>query len=335
MTFDGHPDARFFGTPVRPRRILGMMHLLLLLLQAPLLQTPTPPPLTVDEIMARVAENQDRARQARTEWVYQQDVLARLHRSNGKLAREETWKYVVTPQAKGFRKEMQHFEGQYEHKGKMIPYDHPHYEYKGIDVDGDLISDLGEAFGAEETHNEETYNGESYNGETHKDEAAGSHVHVHADEGDASANLFPLTKAEQRGYTFKLEGREEYRGMDVYRVSFRPGHPSESDHGGGDADWKGEAIIEAAEFQPVVVTTGLAWGIPGAVKVLLGTDLHHFGFKITYKKVADGVWFPEVYGGEFYLKALFLYKRTFSISVKNSEFRKTDVSSKVAFETPQ
>ena len=270
-----------------------MMPLLLLLL----LQSA--PPLTVDEIMARVAENQDRAKQARTEWVYRQDVLARMHRSNGKLAREESWQYVVAPRAKGFNREMQHFQGQYELKGKMISYDHPHYQYKGTDVDGDLISDLSEAFGGDETH----------------------------DDG-ARANLFPLTKGEQKGYIFTLEGREDYRGTDVYRVSFRPSHPGE------DSDWKGEAIIDAAEFQPVVVTTGLAWGIPGAVKVLLGTDLHHVGFKITYKKVADGVWFPSVYGGEFYLKALFLYKRTVSISVQNSEFRKTDVSSKIAFETP-
>ena len=70
-----------------------MMLLLLLLLQAA-----APPPLTVDEIMARVAENQDLAKQARTEWVYQQDVLARLHRSNGKLAREEAKIAFETPQ---------------------------------------------------------------------------------------------------------------------------------------------------------------------------------------------------------------------------------------------
>jgi hypothetical protein len=271
-----------------------MMHLLLLLLQA------APPPLTVDEIMARVAENQDRARQARTEWVYQQDVLARLHRSNGKLAREEAWQYVVTPRAKGFHKHLQHFEGQYELKGKMISYDHPHYEYKSIDVDGDLISDLGEDFANER----------------------GSKDGVGTD-------LFPLAKKDQAAYAFTLEGREDYRGTDVYRVSFRPRHPGYDE---GEGDWKGEAIIDATEFQPVVVTTGLAWGVPVAVKALLGTDLHHVGFKITYKKVAEGVWFPDVYGGEFYLKALFLYKRTVSVSVRNSDFRKTDVSSKIAFD---
>jgi hypothetical protein len=272
-----------------------MMHLFLLLL----LQSAAPP-LTVDEIMARVAENQDRAKQARTEWVYQQDVLARLHRSNGKLAREESWKYAVTPQAKGFYKEMQHFQGQYERRGKMIPYDHPHYQYKSIDVDGDIISDLGQDFANDESSND-----------------------------GVGTDLFPLTKKDQSGYMFTLEGREDYRGTDVYRVSFRPSHSGES------GDWKGEAIIDAVEFQPIVVTTGLAWGIPTAVKALLGTDLHHVGFKITYKKVADGVWFPAVYGGEFYLKALFLYKRTFSISVQNNEFRKTDVSSKIAYEAPQ
>jgi hypothetical protein len=279
-----------------------MMHLLfLLLLQA---APPLTPSLTIDEIMARVAENQDRAKQARTEWVYQQDVLARLHRSNGHLAREESWKYVVTPTPTGFHKEMQHFQGQYERSGKMIPYDHAHFEYKSIDVDGDLISDLGEDFANEQSSKD-----------------------------GVGADLFPLTKKDQAGYLFTLEAREDYRGTDVYRISFRPRHKGISDDDG--SDWKGEAIIDAAEFQPVVITTGLAWGIPMAVKALLGTDLHHVGFKITYKKVADGVWFPEVYGGEFYLKALFLYKRTVSISVKNSEFRKTDVSSKIAFETPQ
>jgi hypothetical protein len=279
----------------------GMMHLFLLLLQAV-----APGPLTVDEIMARVAENQDRAKQARTEWVYQQEVLARMHRSNGKLAREESWQSVITPKPKGFDKQVLHFEGKYEHKGQFVSYDHPHYEYKSLDVDGDLISDLGEDFANDQGSND-----------------------------GVGTDLFPLTKKDQAGYVFTLEGREDYRGTEVYRITFRPKRGNETSHGESQGDWKGEALIDVAEFQPVVVTTGLAWGIPGAVKALLGTDLHHVGFKITYKKVADGVWFPAVYGGEFYLKALFLYKRTFSISVKNTDFRKTDVSSKIAYETPQ
>ena len=67
-------------------------------------------------------------------------------------------------------------------------------------------------------------------------------------------------------------------------MSFKPKPKTE------DADWKGEALIDTQEFEPVLVTTALGWNMPGAVKVLLGTDIQHLGFKITYKKVADGVW---------------------------------------------
>ena len=256
-------------------------------------------PLTIDEIMARVAENQTRAEDARTQWVYAQDVMARMHRSNGKLAREESSQYVVTPTATGIKRERQHFEGKYENKGKLISYDHDHYEYKGVDIDGDLISDMVEDFTSDKS----------------KDGIRNS--------------LFPLTAKQQKHYVYKLERREDYRGTSVYRVSFAPKHGEE------DADWKGEVLIDAAEFQPLVVTTSLAWNMPGAVKVFLGTDIRNVGFKVTYKKVADGVWFPATYGGEFSVKGLFLYKRTISLSVRNDDFKKADVASKVTFETPK
>jgi len=141
-----------------------------------------------------------------------------------------------------------------------------------------------------------------------------------------SKGMFPLTAKQQAKYIYKLEGLEDYRGTSVYRVSFRPKPKTE------DADWKGEALIDAAEFEPILVTTALGWHIPGAVKILLGTDIQHLGFKITYKKVADGVWFPVTYGGEFYVRGLFLYKRNISISMKNDDFRRTEVDSKVTFE---
>lgn len=276
-----------------------MTHLpLLLLLLQPAAQTGGP--VTIDDLMARVAENQDRAQDSRKDWIYQQDVLVRMHRSNGKLAREEEWKYLVTPTPSGLKRERQAFEGKYELKGKFISYDQPHHEYKGLDIDGDLISDIGEDFG---------------NDKNSKD--------------GISAELFPLTKKEQTRYTFKLEAHEDYRGTDAYRVTFRP-KPGEE-----KGDWKGEAIIDAAEFQPIVVTTGLAWGIPTSVKVLLGTDISHLGFKINYKKVADGIWFPTSYGGEFNFKALFLYKRKVSLAVKNDEFKKTEVTTKIAYEIPE
>jgi hypothetical protein len=253
-----------------------MVHLLLALL----LQTPT-----IDEIMARVAENQHRAQEARKQWVFEQDVRVRLHRSNGKLAREESRKYLVTPTPSGLERKLQQQEGG-EHKG-------------GLDLDGDLVQSFAE---------DDDFN----MGNKNKD--------------GVSEEMFPLTAKEQSKYIYKLEGREDYRGVSVYRVSFRPKPQTE------DADWKGEALIDAAEFEPVLVSTALGWNVPFAVKALLGTDIQHLGFKITYKKVADGVWFPATYGGEFYVRGLFLYKRNISISVKNDEFRKTDVDSKITFE---
>jgi hypothetical protein len=42
------------------------------------------------------------------------------------------------------------------------------------------------------------------------------------------------------------------------------------------------------------------------------------------------VWFPVSYGGEFEVRALFLYKRTMTISMANSDFRRVDVASKIA-----
>jgi hypothetical protein len=76
--------------------------------------------LTADEIMARVAENQDRSLEARRNWTYRQTVLTRLNRTNGKLAREEDKEYTVVPTPKGFEKDLVRFSGKYEHKGKFV-----------------------------------------------------------------------------------------------------------------------------------------------------------------------------------------------------------------------
>jgi hypothetical protein len=81
----------------------------------------------------------------------------------------------------------------------------------------------------------------------------------------------------------------------------------------------------------VLVTTNLAFGIPMAVKILLGTNIRGLGFSVAYQKFADGVWFPVSYGGEFEVRAVFFYKRSISVSLTNSDFRRTDVTSKVAY----
>ena len=144
-------------------------------------------------------------------------------------------------------------------------------------------------------------------------------------------DLFPLTAGEQRLYSYKIEGTEKYHDRNAYRVSFQPNHQRDKD--GDEGYWKGETLIDAEEFQPVLVTTDLTAKIPLAVRILLGTNVHGVGFTVSYRRMPDGIWFPASFGGEFEVRALFLMKRSIAINVTNSDFRRADVASSVAFDT--
>jgi hypothetical protein len=264
-----------------------------------LLAASTATPADVAQIMARVAKNQQSARDTRQFYVYQQEQLLRTHRGNGKLAREERMEYTVTPVNQGFEKRLTKFAGKYEHKGQYIAYAQPGYRYKDTDIDGFTLHDMSEDM----TNDQKSRDG-------------------------IGRDFFPLTAEEQRKYNFRLVGTETNRGRPVYRVAFQP-----KPHMEDGASWKGEAVIDAEECQPLMVSTSLAAKIPLLVKTLLGTDVKGLGFSVTYQKFADGVWFPVSYGGEFEVRALFFYKRTVSVSVLNRDFRKTDVNSTVIFGT--
>ena len=253
-------------------------------------------PGSVAGIMARVAANQRMAREARQQYVYRQEQTIRMRRPNGKLAREQTAEYVVAPGKDGIEKRLAKFAGKYEAKGKYISYDKEGFEYKELDIDGEFIHEM-----AEEQMNE-----------------GGTRDGIGQD-------LFPLTAQEQKKYAFRLVRQEEYRGRAVYRVAFEPRR------GEVDATWKGEALIDAQEYQPVLVSTSLAQRIPTAVKLLLGTDVRGLGFSIAYRKFEDGVWFPVSYGGEFAVRGLFFYRRNISVALTNGEFRKTDVKSTLIY----
>ena len=252
----------------------------------------------VQTIMENVGRNQAQTVALRQEFTFHQRQLLKMNRGNGKVAREEHREYDITPNGLGVRKELIRFEGKYEYKGKYVTYDRPGYNYKDMDIDGDLIDDLS---------NDMTNDKSSRDG--------------------IGANLFPLTTEEQYKYNFKLLAAEKYRGRDVYRVSFEPKPHQDFD----EAAWKGEAMIDAAEFQPVSVHSKLALKIPKAVKVLLGTDIKGLGFAVTYQKFEDGVWFPVSYGGEFEVRAVFFYKRTISVNMTNTDFHRTDVKSNVTY----
>jgi hypothetical protein len=143
-------------------------------------------------------------------------------------------------------------------------------------------------------------------------------------------DLFPLTAREQRKYSYQMEGSETYHGRQVYRIGFRPNRQRDED--GDEGCWKGETLVDAMEFQPVLVTTDLTAKVPMAVRILLGTNVRGVGFTVSYQRMPDGIWFPTGFGGEFELHALFFYKRTVSVNVKNSDFRRADVVSSLAFE---
>lgn len=143
-------------------------------------------------------------------------------------------------------------------------------------------------------------------------------------------DLFPLTAGEQRLYSYKVEGIEKYHERKVYRVSFQPNHQRDKD--GDEGYWKGETLIDAEEFQPVLVTTDLTAKIPMAVRILLGTNVRGVGFTVSYRRMPDGIWFPASFGGEFEVRALFFIKRSVAVNVTNSDFQHTDVVSSVAFD---
>ncbi len=252
----------------------------------------------VESIMSQVAINQARAHDLHSQYVYTQKQLLRFVRSNGKIAREERREYVVTPRLHRVKKDLVHFEGRYQDGARFVPFEKPGFEHKSLDLDAELLNDMSQDM----TNDRKAADG-------------------------ISRDLFPLTYHQQLKYTFKLLGSETYQGREVYRVSFTPKPHME------DANWKGTALIDKTELQPVMVTTDLAFKMPLLVKTLLGTNIKGLGFTLTYQKFEDGVWFPVTYGGEFEVRGLFLYRRTMSISMTNSDFHKLDVNSNIAYLT--
>lgn len=255
---------------------------------------------TLEEILARLAANQEVAVETRKTIVYRQDTWVRLLRTNGQLSREEKRRYTVAPTANGTEKKLDHFEGRYERAGKIHTYDHPKFQYKDTDIDGDLIEDL---------------TGDLVNDSKSRDGLARS--------------MFPLTRDEQRHYRFTLKGRKQVAGVEAWRLEFEPLKGSGLD---SDRPWKGEVYVHPEEYQPLLVSTMQAFRVPLAVKVLLGSDVRQSGFQVTYRKVGEGLWFPVAYGTEFSLKVLFGYKRNITMNVTNSEFRRTSAESTIRFE---
>ena len=258
---------------------------------------PTQGPWTADRIMARVAENQDKAEKLRSEYIYEQRVRIVLHKPHGKLTREETANYHVTPSAEASEKKLEKLTGRYLAKGKYLDFEgEPVPEPDSLD--GQLVQQFRDDF-----VNSKTKDG-------------------------LAKDLFPLTSAEQESMEFRLVGEETVDGRAAYRVAFRPKDNDE-------ITWAGDAWIDKEEFQPVYVTTKLSRRIPFFVRTMFGTDLPGLGFSVHYRRQPDGVWFPTSFGTEFRLRAIFFINRDIAISLENQEFERTHVKTRVDLVAPE
>jgi hypothetical protein len=259
-------------------------------------QCPEAPRL--EEILARLAANQERAVEARRTIVYEQRTLVRLLRTNGKLAREERRHYSVTPTPSGTEKKLENFEGRYEMKGRLLPYGKPGFTCKDLDLDGELIDGLTEDL-----------------------------VNDRDSRDGIAAGLFPLTGREQQGYQFAFSGCRTLGGAPAFLLRFQP----RKQKGGDEKTWEGEVYVDPREFQPLLAVTRLARNVPAAVRVLFGISIRQLGFSVTFTKVDDGLWFPSTYGTEFGLRVLFGYKRNITMNVVNSGFRRAQADSVITF----
>jgi hypothetical protein len=252
--------------------------------------------LSAEEIMARVAANQDRSEQVREQYVYRQQIHVALKRTNGKLMREEATDYRVVPQAGKTERKLEKITGEYWKKGKYEQFSGepiPDADH----LDAELVKDLREDL-----------------------------IEPKSKDG-IGQNLVPFSSEKISKHIFKLEGRETFQGHDAYRISFKPADKE-------DLDWAGEAYIDANDFQPIYVYTKLARKIPLAVRTLLGTDVPGYGYSLRYEKQPGGVWFPKSYGQEFTLHVLFFYNREVMVSMDNKDFEQTHVDTKITAEAP-
>jgi hypothetical protein len=259
-----------------------------------LLQAETPS-FTADEIMQRVGANQDRAEELRRQFVYKQHVRVVSRKTNGKVMQEEASDYVVVPSPQGSDKKLAGVVGKYWQNHQYVSYSGERAPDRDT-LDSDLVSDLRDDL-----------------------------VNENRARDGIAPGLFPLTSKEQQKYVFRLLGDDMVNGRKAYRVAFRPKKNE-------DTVWKGEALIDTEEFQPVTVFTKPARHVPLWVRTALGTDLPDIGFSVTYKRQGEGLWFPVTFGTEFRLRAIFFINREITITLQNNDFERTHVDSVVRYD---
>ena len=307
QTSVNHPPSGYVSYAMVDLRPLACLLILFAAISPARGQQPSAisPAPTADAIMARVAANQDRAQAARAHYVYVQH--ARVASLKGRTVRcVEVTDSRITPSPSGSTQQLLKLDGKLLHKGKYISYNKLRARTQDSSTKADNNDELSD--------NDDT---------TDRDLVENMReTIIDSDSKDGiDPSLFPLTSKSQADLEFKLLGRAPMNGRDTFHIEFKPRDKN-------DLTWKGDAYIDAVEFQPVLVRTKLSRNLPLGVRVLLGTDVPGLGFTITYAPQKDGVWFPESFGTEFKVHILFFFRRQITLSAENRDFDKTHVTSR-------
>jgi hypothetical protein len=301
-------------------------------------------------IMTQVAANQDRAEVERARFVYVQHAKT-VSRRGGTVMCEEITDYRVTPAADGSHQELLKVDGRLRNKGRYVGYTtllpDDDEQANAAAKPGDS-GERGKAGGEQAKGGGQAAPGGKSGNRAAADgpaQSKGDDDSISVSIGDGSvdrqivehmrrnlmndksrdginARLFPLTSKEQANYVFRLAGRERLNGRDVFHVVFLLKDRK-------DFGWKGDAYIDTATYQPVLVTTGMSRKIPFAVRTFLGTNFPGLGFTVTYAPQPDGVWFPVTFSTEFKIEVLFFFRRNIVIDAQNRDFEKTHVTSRI------
>lgn len=258
-------------------------------------------------IMTRVAANQDRAEAERAHYVYLQHATMSSRKGHTVLC-EEITDYRITPSDSGVHDELLKLDGRLRLQGKYVAY-----HTLAPDTDASKVENNHDSV-------EVTMGGENADRDMVEHMRANL-MHDKSKDG-LNSRLFPLTSKQQADYDFQLAGQERLNGHDVFHITFRPKDKS-------DFGWKGEAYVDVKDFQPVMITTGMARKIPFAVRTFLGTNLPGLGFTVVYAPQADGVWFPVSLSTEFKIQVLYFFRRVIILNAQNREFEKTHVTSRM------
>ncbi len=278
------------------------------------------------DIMKKVAANTAAATEGRRQYVYHQRIRAGLLKSDGQAVCRESREYTVIPQPTETEKKLLSFSGECMQGKKMVAYSEPSMARPGVKEKAEIEVDDGR---------------ESIAG------LIGALANDKNSRDGIPRHLFPLGAEDLEYYLFTLKGETTVKGRRAYDITFRPvehkgvcidvdGDKAESGNASEQVcrPWKGEVWIDAEDFQPVRVDTQLAKGVPWGVRVFMGINLRQLGFSLNYQRVAEGVWFPSTYGTEFRITVFWGYKRTITLSMENTDFKKTDAQSSVQFHSP-